>query len=554
MHDKKYTVREEPFGFTLYDHRDLTRSFFTGKSIWQYLEENNIKEYIYLEAKHKNYRKDILYSPLRVYYEVTLACNLRCRFCFNNSGVARKNELSTDEVIASLHSLREDNVIDIRFTGGEITCRPDWFEILKAAKELGFVVSCNTNGNFFDSSIVEKMSKLNLDQITVSIDGSKEHHDANRGSGSYNRAVKSLELFHKLGAKTRVNTLLTKFTINDIDNVLETVARYVDEINFFPVAFIGRGEGLESEYSMTLEEFYDFKVKADAIREKYPNLRLLTFCEATRRTSIDKKESDDFKLSIGTPTVIGNFNITSDGGLWSGGYIPYIDRSMDMGNIKKDSIFDVWQNNKKLDTLRRQAMAIKEFCYKCKEYGKKCPGADFELEILRNLKPEFKNYYCVYGQGKSILEKLTKSLPHRDNVSALVFKDNKYLLLQLIDWPDNFWKLPQGGVHEGEKKKEALIRELSEELGTDKFKIIKQFPFSHQYDWDKESVKLAGFHWRGQKQTFFLVEFLGDKIEIDRSEIKNYCWVTREELLKKIDIKKHPLFKGYKKLVEKLLK
>ncbi len=551
---KKYTVRDEPFGFTLYDHINLTRHFLKKDEFEPYLKENNIKDYIYLPAKHKEYRKDILYSPLRIYYEVTLACNLHCKFCFNKSGESRKNELTTEEVIASLHSLREDNIIDIRFTGGEIICRPDWYEILKTAKDLGFVVSCNTNATFADPKVAEKLASLNLDQITISLDGTEKHHDENRGAGNYQRAIKNLELLHKLGAKLRINTLLTKLTLNDLEPLLEVTAKYINEINFFPVAFIGRGEGLESEYSMTMDEFYNFKLKADSARKKYPHLNLLTFCEATRRTSINKKEKDDLSLTMGTPTVSGNFNITSDGGLWSGGYLPYMDSYFEMGNIKTDSIFDIWQKSKKLETLRRQAQKLKEFCYECKEYGNKCPGADFELEIYRQIKPEFKNYYCVYGQGEPIMGKLTKMLPYRDNIAALIFKGNKYLIIQMIDWPDNFWKMPQGGVHEGENKRQALMRELKEELGSDDFKIIKQFPNKHQYDWDKESVKLAGFKWRGQKQSFFLVEFKGDKIRIAKDELKDYCWATKEELLKKIDIKYHPLFKGYKKLVEKLLK
>ena len=146
-----------------------------------------------------------------------------------------------------------------------------------------------------------------------------------------------------------------------------------------------------------------------------------------------------------------------------------------------------------------------------------------------------------------------KNLPYRNNVGALVFKGDKYLLVQVTKWPDNFWKMPQGGVHDGESKKEALMRELKEELGSGNFKIIKQFPFKHQYDWDEESVRLADYKWRGQKQTFFLVEFTGEKIIIDKEEVRDYCWVTKDELFKKID-SNHPLFKGYKKLVEKLLK
>lgn len=155
-------------------------------------------------------------------------------------------------------------------------------------------------------------------------------------------------------------------------------------------------------------------------------------------------------------------------------------------------------------------------------------------------------------KGKII--KSIKKMPYRKNVGALVKKRDKYLLISYPWQASNYWKMPQGGVQEGETRKEALMRELKEELGTDKFKIVKQFPFSHQYDWDEENMKIPGNKYRGQRQIFFLVEFLGTNkdISLDTKELRDYCWATKEELLSKVDIK-HPLLKGYKKLAKKLL-
>lgn len=151
-----------------------------------------------------------------------------------------------------------------------------------------------------------------------------------------------------------------------------------------------------------------------------------------------------------------------------------------------------------------------------------------------------------------------KNLPYRKNVVGIVRKvgnpeqGDKFLLVQLNKWENYFWKFPQGGVNDGETKVEALKREIKEELGSDKFVVIRQFPFSHQYGWDQKSIELAKFRWRGQKQTFFLVEFVGKKMVFDPSEIKNHCWVTKKEVLERIDIK-YPIFKGYRKVIEKCL-
>lgn len=175
---------------------------------------------------------------------------------------------------------------------------------------------------------------------------------------------------------------------------------------------------------------------------------------------------------------------------------------------------------------------------------KKALGREKDLKDIELIKNHLKEY-----------KKFADTLPYRKNVGSVIFKGNKFLLVLMpIKSFNDYWKFPQGGVNDGEKRREAVMRELREELGTDKFKIVKQYPYKHRYDWDETSTKSNGYKWRGQKQIFFLVEFLGtDKdIKIDKEEISKYGWFTKEEVLKIVD-KKHILYKGYKKLAEKLL-
>ena len=48
-------------------------------------------------------------------------------------------------------------------------------------------------------------------------------------------------------------------------------------------------------------------------------------------------------------------------------------------------------------------------------------------------------------------------LPYRNNVSCILFREDKYLLVQLNEWPEHWWKFPQGGIRKGESEKEAII-------------------------------------------------------------------------------------------------
>ena len=135
---KRFVLREEIFGFTLFDRVKMRHKFIPSiEPKNMFFQNQYVENYELWSSNLSSIPNDIIYSPIRVYFEFTLACNLRCRTCFNTSGIAKPEELSTKEVKKTLDGLRKDNVLDIRFSGGETTQRKDWYEILKYAKALG---------------------------------------------------------------------------------------------------------------------------------------------------------------------------------------------------------------------------------------------------------------------------------------------------------------------------------------------------------------------------------------------------------------------------------
>jgi MoaA/NifB/PqqE/SkfB family radical SAM enzyme len=400
----RLTLRDEPFGYTLYDRQTLSYKFITPqewKSTKQQLDAIG-QRVEYLPANRNDFREDIVYSPIRVYWEVTLRCNLHCQYCFNNSGKPRPYELTTEETIHGLREIRAANVLDVRFSGGELTQRPDWYEILMEAKNLGFTVSCNTNGAYADPTIIDKLADLDLDQVTLSIDGKKRSHEKNRGVGTFDRTVDSLKKMHERGIKLRINTLITKSSLYDLDFMAELASEYATEINFFITRFIGRGCNLKTE-AASFEEFYEMSEQASELRAKYPKLNLLHFEQSTVQNSSRGGSFDRFGLRTGPPDGTTHFNVTSDGGFWAGGYMPYVDSSYRLGNIRYDNIFDIWQHSKKLDKFRDESAKLELYCRTCQEFSKRCPGPNFELELFRKNKPGTPNPYCFYGDGPSLL-------------------------------------------------------------------------------------------------------------------------------------------------------
>lgn len=144
------------------------------------------------------------------------------------------------------------------------------------------------------------------------------------------------------------------------------------------------------------------------------------------------------------------------------------------------------------------------------------------------------------------------NLPYRKNVSCILFKNNKYLLVQLADWKDNWWKFPQGGIEENETEKDAVKRELFEELNISKFRIIAKSRQTNQYDWPEEVVAKRGFKWRGQDQVFYVVEYLGSESDVkitDPNEVKRFQWVTKTELFDLIN-QKDKIYSGHRKAIK----
>lgn len=146
-------------------------------------------------------------------------------------------------------------------------------------------------------------------------------------------------------------------------------------------------------------------------------------------------------------------------------------------------------------------------------------------------------------------------LPYRENVCLIILNQDKKVFLGERDQSDGHWQLPQGGVETGESLAENALREAEEELGVvkDKFKILKQLSVRYTYDFSDPPEYFKN-KYRGQTQTFWILEFKGDDsdIQLDKyeQEFQNWCWCNPEELLAKTaELRKQ----GYQKILPELL-
>ena len=112
-------------------------------------------------------------------------------------------------------------------------------------------------------------------------------------------------------------------------------------------------------------------------------------------------------------------------------------------------------------------------------------------------------------------------LPYRPNVGAVLFnRDGLIFVARRADFPNaegapGGWQLPQGGIDADEDPAVAIFRELKEEIGTARARIIGEHPEWLTYDLPPELVgKALGGKYRGQRQRWFALRFEGEDTDI----------------------------------------
>ena len=148
-----------------------------------------------------------------------------------------------------------------------------------------------------------------------------------------------------------------------------------------------------------------------------------------------------------------------------------------------------------------------------------------------------------------------EELPLRTGVGIVLLNDkNKIFVGKRIDNPKKFWQMPQGGVGKNEELLQAAKRELKEETSIKSVELIKELDEWLEYDLPKNLLgKLWKGKYKGQKQKWFIMKFLGNESEINvktsHPEFFEWKWIELDEITKVVvDFK----LNVYKKIKEKV--
>ena len=307
----------------------------------------------------------------QLFLEVTLRCNEHCFHCGSNCMPQSGEELSVDEYRRILEEVKAD--FDLKrlylcITGGEPLLRPEFFDILGYAHELGYRWGMTTNATLITGEVAHRLAEAGMRTVSVSIDGLRETHDRLRGlAGGYDAAMKGIQnlIDENTFQNIQVTTVVNHENIGELDELFLVMDGLdIDSwrvINLEPI-----GRALQWPNRMLTRE--DYRRLFSFIREK----RLAGYpveygCSHYLGPELEGELRDWYWLcnaGIYTASIMSNGDV---------GACLDIERRPEtiQGNIRETRFRDIWENRFAL--FRKDLSAESEYCRGC-SHADHCRG------------------------------------------------------------------------------------------------------------------------------------------------------------------------------------
>jgi radical SAM protein with 4Fe4S-binding SPASM domain len=298
---------------------------------------------------------------LIVAWETTSACNLSCSYCrASASPMPEKDELSTDEALGFIDEIAPLHPMLI-LSGGEPLLRPDIFFLARRAADRGMRVSLATNGTLLTPEIAEKLSSSSISRVSISLDGaSSKMHDAARGKGSFEGALKGIESLQGR-IDFQINFTVTNRNEGDVMAVFDLAERlHAKALHFFFMVPTGRGKG---EDLVTPERHEELLHLIDEERSKR-RIEVQVTCapQFARIARAGSGRRPSGGCLAGTSFVF----VSRKGDVYPCGYLP-----IRAGSIREMKFIEIWEKSPVFLNLRERN--LKGSCGGC-SFRRACGG------------------------------------------------------------------------------------------------------------------------------------------------------------------------------------
>lgn len=207
-------------------------------------------------------------------WEITHSCNYGCSYCiFSCMAKKVEGELTTEECFHVIDELVKNNFKHLKVTGGEPFIRKDIIDILEYASKY-MTVDISTNASLITKEYLERLNKINLKMIHVSLDGTKEEHEKVRGNNTYDRTIRGLEILKSSKNKVRIGSVIHLGNQSNLEELVKDAIKLnADEIIFSIMEPVD-GQSKAMVKTISNEEL---KINIDKLKEKYKDNIIINY-------------------------------------------------------------------------------------------------------------------------------------------------------------------------------------------------------------------------------------------------------------------------------------
>jgi MoaA/NifB/PqqE/SkfB family radical SAM enzyme len=225
-----------------------------------------------------------------LYLQLHYRCNFRCRHCFHGDLLESPDALGLGDVQVLLAHFRDEYRLEaVTLLGGEPLMYPHIVSLCRYAKQLSLNVEICTNGHPGFRDKIEAVAPV-LDKLRVSLDGLHSTHDRMRQRGSFDGALKMIDLASGIGITVGATMTVTEHNLDEVVPLAQLLQRRgVTELKLHALRLVGnaaRNQDLQvidiNRYSVMHQRindagldipiFYDADLSAEPAGETCSNL------------------------------------------------------------------------------------------------------------------------------------------------------------------------------------------------------------------------------------------------------------------------------------------
>ncbi|MFQ5444040.1 MAG: radical SAM protein, partial [Nitrospinales bacterium] len=237
--------------------------------------------------------------------------------------------------------------------------RPDIFDIAQFAKEKNVPVALATNGTLIDSKVAKKIADSGIKRVSISLDGActKTHDLFRKMPGSFENAIRGINFLRSFSISFQINTTITKANLHELEEIYHlSLELGADGLHYFLLVPVGCGMEIKDEFQMSSEEYEETLLRIHTLSlEKKIHIRPICaphyFRLLVQNKSPLPKRHDTSKFDQMTKGCLAGTGIcfvSHKGEVFPCGYLP-----MDCGNIREQSLKEIWEGSTVFDSLRQ---------------------------------------------------------------------------------------------------------------------------------------------------------------------------------------------------------